>query len=738
MHPEKTGCIFILGTGFARILACAKKLTLYRKVHIRYKDGMYRVCSVATNSMCVHTKELEETMKKLYEPVSINKLELKNRIVMSPMSIGHTVDGFITDDVVELYKRRAAGGVGLIIFANMQWDKVRYNPTHGAMLTDEKFIPMLKKLTDGIHEGGSKVFAQLMHRGRCAKRESIQGEQAVAPSPIPGRFTHFEMPKELTVEEIHEFVKWQADAAVIAKKAGFDGVEIETNSGYLYGQFFSPLTNHRTDEYGGSMENRCRFMVETLAGIREAVGPDYPIALRVSGSDFMEGGCDGDDIADICELLDKTGYVDGFSITAGWHESAVPLITMEVPHGAWAYLGRQIKARVKAPVAQGMRMNIPKAEELIERGDFDAIVMGRPLLADPDAVKKAMAGKADTIRPCVGCNALCLDMAMASLPIGCIGNYECNRELALSNADGKLPTEVKSENPEKILVIGAGPSGLEFARVAALRGHKVTIWEKRNRTIGLSMYAATPPRRFDIRYLGQWLDRTCRDLGVEIVLNKEATAEDILAASKDFDRVVLACGSKAAIPPIPRDESVPIVHAWDVFEGSAKLGKNIVVVGGGDVGVEVAMYMGEIGTLSADELRFMMIYKTEPFEKLYELLNKGVHNIAIVEMGKKFAPDINPGSRWSIIARTKQLGVKMLKETKVLEITKEGVVVENAEGVMTLPADTVVIAAGAKPNDDLYNELKDKIAKLDIIGDAVKVARIPNAIEAGYTLAASI
>ncbi|CDB43164.1 putative uncharacterized protein [Firmicutes bacterium CAG:240] len=479
-------------------------------------------------------------------------------------------------------------------------------------------------------------------------------------------------------------------------------------------------------------------MVETLEGMRAAVGPDYPISLRVSGSDFMDGGCNGDDIAEICELLDKTGYVDGFSITAGWHESAVPLITMEVPHGAWAYLGRQIKARVKAPVAQGMRMNIEKAEELVDRGDFDAIVMGRPFLADPDVVNKAEAGKASTIRPCVGCNAKCLDMAMVSKPIGCIGNYECNREEELEDENGLMPTEKKSEHPEKILVIGAGPSGMEFARVAALRGHKVTIWEKRNRTIGLSLYAATPPRRYDIRYFGQWLERTCRELGVEIILNKEATAEDIIAASKDYDRVVLACGSKASIPPIPRDPSVPIVHAWDVFEGTAELGKNVVVVGGGDVGVEVAMYIGEIGTLTADELRFMMIYKTEPYEKLQQLLNHGVHNVAIVEMGKKFAPDINPGSRWSIIARTKQLGTKMLKETKVIEITKEGVVVENAEGRQTLPADTVVIAAGAKPNNDMYEQLVGKVKNVDCIGDAVKVARIPDAVESAYKLAASI
>lgn len=677
-------------------------------------------------------------MKKLYTPVMINKLELKNRIVMSPMSIGNTEDGFITDPIIEFYKRRAEGGVGLIVFANMQWDKVRFNPQHGALLTDEKFIPQLKKLTDAIHERGSKVFAQLMHRGRYANRASIQGVQAVAPSPIPSKFTRFEMPRELTVDEIHEFVEWQANAAAIAKRAGFDGIEIETNSGYLYGQFFSPLTNHRTDEYGGDLEGRTRFMVETLASMREAVGPDYPISLRVSGSDFLEGSCDGDDIVEICELLDKTGYVDGFSITAGWHESAVPLITMEVPHATWAYLGRQIKAKVKAPVAMGMRMNLQKALELTERGDFDAIVMGRVFLADPDFVNKAIAGQADLIRPCVGCNAKCLDNAMANKPIGCIGNYECNREAELMNAQGKLPTELKSDKPEKILVIGAGPSGMEFARVAALRGHKVTIWEKRNRTIGISMYAATPPRRYDIRYFGQWLERACRALGVEIVLNKEATADDIATVANDFDRVVLACGSKVFIPPIPRDPEAPICLAWDVFEGTAKLGKNVVIVGGGDVGVEAAMHIGEIGTLTADQLRFMMIYKPEPYEKLNELLNNGVHKVTVVEMGSKFAPDINPGSRWSIMARTRQLGVKMMKETKVLEIRKDSVLVESEEGQKLLPADTIVMAAGAEPNNDMYEQLKGKVAKLNLVGDAVNVGRIPEAVESAYKLAISI
>lgn len=677
-------------------------------------------------------------MKKLYTPFKINGLELRNRVVMSPMSVGHCVDGILDDAVADFYRSRALGGVGLIVFANMQWDKVRH--AHNVpLLTDEKYIPTLTHLTDAIHDGGAKVFAQIMHRGTSAPRATIDGLEAVGPSAVPRKFTHFEMPRALTVEEIKEFIVWQAEAAVIAKKSGFDGIELETNSGYLYGQFWSPLTNKREDEYGcQSMENRNRFIVETLTAIREAVGPDYPLQLRVSGSDLLKGGCTGDDIADICEYLDKTGLVDCFSITAGWHDSAVPLITMEVPFGNWNYLGRQIKAKVKAPVIMGMRQYIKEAEEVVERGEFDGVVIGRQWLADPDLVVKAMAGKYDEIRPCVGCNALCLDAAQAGKNVGCIGNFECNREEELKNADGLFPSQVKSAHPERILVIGAGPSGMEFARVSALRGHKVTIWEKRDRTIGLSLFAATPPRRYDIRYLGQWMERECRRLGVEIVLNKAATVDDIIAAAKDFDRVVVAAGSKAVMPPIPTEEGAKLVHAWDVFEGKAELGKNVVVVGGGDVGIEVAMTIAEIGTITAEQLRFMMIYDAEPADKLKQLLTHGFHNVTVVEMGKKFARDINPGSRWSIMFRTKQLGTRLMNETKVLKLGKDYVEVENADGVQKIPADTIVIAAGAKPNNDLYEALKDKLPKVDAIGDSVSVGRINNAVESAYRLAMTI
>lgn len=677
-------------------------------------------------------------MNKLYQPIRINKLELKNRIVMAPMSVGNTKDGFATERDVEFFRRRARGGAGLIVFANIQWDRVRYNPHDGALLFDESYVPSLKKVTDAVHAEGSKMFAQLMHTGRYSKQATHMNQQAVAPSAIPSRYTGYEMPRELTVDEIHEFVDWQAQAAKLAMEAGFDGIEIETNSGYLFGQFFSPLTNKRTDEYGGDLEGRTRFMVETLAAVREAVGPDVPIQIRVSGNDLMPGSCNGDDMAEICEYLDKTGYLDAISVTAGWHESAVPLVTMELPHATWAYLGRQIKKRVGCVVMQGMRLNIDSAERLVESGDVDMAVMGRPFLADPNIAKKATEGRKNEIRPCIGCNEYCLDMIMKHKTAGCIGNAECNNEIELMDENGLLPTEVKSDAPEKILVIGAGPAGMEFARVAALRGHKVTIWEKLNRTIGLTMLSSTPPRRKDIRLLTQWLDSECRRLGVDIVLNKEATVENLTAVQDQYDRVVLACGAKAFMPGISVEEGSDVVNAWDVLAGTASVGRNVVVIGGGATGVETAMFIAEMGTISAEQLRFMMIYDAEPYEKLKELLNTGSKKVSVVEMQHKLAADITPGCRWSIMARCRQLGVDMLKDTRVVSISKAGVTVSGEDGEKLIPADTVVMAAGARPSGDMAEKIQGLFSHVDVVGDAVTVGKIPDAIRSAYNIASKI
>lgn len=657
---------------------------------------------------------------------------------MSPMSMHNTLNGHATKRDILFYEARAKGGAGLIVFANMQWDKERYDEHSGALLISEEYIPSLKEVTDTVHKYGCAMFAQLMHMGRYASAATQRGLQPVAPSAIPTRFNKFEMPRELTREEIQEFVRWQAEAAGIAKKAGFDGIEIETNSGYLYGQFFSPLTNHRSDEYGGDIYGRTRFMTETLQAIRDEVGPEFPISIRISGNDFVPGSCNCEDIADICEVLDRTGLLDAISVTAGWHESAVPLISMEVPNASFAYMGRDIKKRVSCVVAQGMRMNIPTAEELVERGDVDMAVLGRLFLADPQLVEKAAAGRVEDIRPCMGCNAGCIDIAFKNQPAGCVINAECNNESFYADDDGKLPTEKRSGHPEKILVIGGGISGMEFARVASLRGHKVTILEKRMRTGGLSLLAATPPRRHDIAKLDRWLSHTCRELGVDIRLGCEADEAMLRAMASEYDRIVLACGCNKITLPFPVAPEAHVVHAWDVLENKAELGKNVVVVGGGATGVETAMFIAEIGTLTAEQLRFMMIFNAEPYDKLKQLLNTGSKHVSVVEMGHKFALDITPGCRWSIMARVKQLGVGLYADSKVLEIKRDSVLIEGPDGKTEIACDSVVIAAGAKPNGEFAEKLSDLTIPVSSFGDAVSVGKIPDAIRSAYKLAAEL
>lgn len=337
----------------------------------------------------------------------------------------------------------------------------------------------------------------------------------------------------------------------------------------------------------------------------------------------------------------------------------------------------------------------------------------------------------------MGCNAGCIDIAFKNQPAGCVINAECNNESFYADDDGKLPTEKRSGHPEKILVIG-GISGMEFARVASLRGHKVTILEKRMRTGGLSLLAATPPRRHDIAKLDRWRSHTCRELGVDIRLGCEADEAMLRAMASEYDRIVLACGCNKITLPFPVAPEAHVVHAWDVLENKAELGKNMVVVGGGATSVETAMFIAEIGTLTAEQLRFMMIFNAEPYDKLKQLLNTGSKHVSVVEMGHKFALGITPGYRWSIMARVKQLGVGLYADSKVLEIKKDSVLIEGPDGKTEIACDSVVIAAGAKPNGEFAEKLSDLTIPVSSIGDAVSVGKIPDAIRSAYKLAAEL
>lgn len=670
----------------------------------------------------------------LMTPGYIGNMQLKNRFIMAPMGHGFCDEDecYVNDRLIEFFRQRALGGYALIDVGAVQIDP-KLNTNAGILkLYDDSYIPGMQRLTQAIHEAGGKAMAQLLHQGRyCSSRE--YGQVGVAPSAVYSRYTG-ETPREMTIEEVKMMVDNYHDTAVRAVKSGFDAVEICTNSGYLIGQFLSPLTNLRTDKYGGkTLEERMTFMLEVIAAVRRAVGEDYPIVLRICCNDMVEGSNTNESACKVAAAAEKAG-VDAIHVTGGWHEATIPQTTMDIPHGAFLMYGKRIKDSVNIPVIQCNRMDVATAERAVYEGMIDFASFARQSLADPEMPNKTGAGKIEEIRPCVSCNQGCLDMRMKHRKITCLVNAEVGREAELLEG-GKLPTQRKSGDPENILVIGSGPAGMEFARVAASRGHNVTIWEKSGHMGGQFEVNSAPPGRHDFANFERYLEHECRRLGVSICLNKEATADSVLNAVNlgTFNRVVLATGANPAVPPIPGADGSNVCQAWDVLKRKVQVGKRVVIVGGGAVGVETGEFIAKMGTITPDVLQFFMTYKVENDESLNDMINHGTKTVTIVEMGKRLGADIGATTRWVMMDRLKKYGVNMMKLTKVVSIGPDYVEVESEDGTRrNIPADTVVLAAGSRSNNKLYNELQGKIEKLTVIGDAVKPAFVIDAVRAAY------
>jgi 2,4-dienoyl-CoA reductase (NADPH2) len=395
-----------------------------------------------------------EHLQKLFEPIKIGDVEIKNRIVMSPMGLMFCdEDCTVSDRFVEFYAQRARGGAGLIIVVTCYNDfgsKLPWSPA----LEDEKFLPGLKKLTDAVHEHGAKVFAQLMHQGASAFSFML-GTQPVSASEVRSGLTG-EMPRELTKDEIKLTIEHLAEGAAMVQKAGFDGVEIIGTGGYLINQFISPLTNKRTDEYGGDFKGRMRFPTELVQTIRERVGVDFPISYRSCGDSFMPGGNRQEDILQVVQAMEKAG-VDMINQAVGWHQAPMPMITMNVPRGTFVYLAQGIKEKVDVPVIACHRINDPiLAEKILFNHQADLIGFARPFLIDPEFPNKAAEGRYQEIRYCTACNT-CFDQIFSAKPVTCAFNPAVGRE--------KEFEIIPAEKPKKVVVVGGGIGGMEAARV---------------------------------------------------------------------------------------------------------------------------------------------------------------------------------------------------------------------------------------------------------------------------------
>jgi len=662
----------------------------------------------------------------LFTPIDINGMELKNRIVMTAMHLGYTPEGKVTDRLIDFYALRAKGGVGLIIVGGCVIDE------YGGMssmisIHDEQYVPGLKKLVDAVKGNGAKIAAQLYQAGRYTHSAMIGGRKPFSASAVRSRLTG-ETPRALDIEEIPGVQDRFVEAADRAKRAGFDAVEVLGSAGYLISQFLSPVTNKREDRYGGLLENRMRFGVEVMEKVRNAVGPDYPIIVRLAGNDFMEGGCTNVEAGIFAEALEKAG-VDLFNITGGWHETRVPQLTMNVPRGAYVYLAQGIKARVKKPALASNRINDPEmAEEILRSGEADMVTIARGLLTDPGLPRKAQEGSGHLIYHCIACNQGCFDEIFSLRPATCLVNPMAGREGEVSVAPAK--------KAKKVLVIGGGVAGMKAACVGAERGHNVSLVEQTDRLGGQILLNRLVPGREEMATTAGDLARNLENLGVKIMLNKRADAAFV--KEMEPDAIVVATGARPVRPEMSGVEMDHVVQAWDVLDGKRGVGRRVVVVGGNAVGLETALYLARIGTLSPEILHFLVTNHAESMETVSELLSRGSKEVTVIEMIRKAGKDIGLSTRWTIMAELRRLSVTIMTGTTAVAITKEGLEIEKEDGKGFLPADSVVLAVGSSAENALLNELEGLAPEIYAIGDAKSPRKAMEAIREGFEVGITI
>lgn len=636
---------------------------------------------------------------KLFEPLRIGKLDLKNRIYMLGTSLGYTPDYHVNDRLKAFYRERAQGGAALIAIGMALPSPMNNSTAEPGQadlgIWDDSFIPGFKQAVGVIHEYEAKAVCQIGLQYHWQKSTAVICEM-VGPSAVSTR--RGIEPRELSATEIQQIIGEFGDAVKRAREAGFDAVEYHAGIGYLINRFLSPLTNRRTDDYGGSLEKRLRFLLEIIKDSQKKAGTDFTYFCRLSADEFMPGGNTLEESRQIAVLLEKSGF-DCLNIQVGWHESAKPMLQNFVAPGAFAYVSEAIKKAVSIPVAAAYRINSPAvSERILTEGKADLIGMCRALIADPYLPRKAEMGSPDDIRPCIACG-YCMDVRLDGESLACSVNPRVGKEAA--------PRSCSPATPKRVLVVGGGPAGMEAAALAARRGHRVTLVEG-NRQLGGQLLAGAKLSYKDdiaryIRYLVKELDSA----GVEVKLS-ERVAPD-LVNKLNPDVVILAAGAIPLATDIPGIGEPNVVTATQVLNGEKIVGANVVVIGSGMVGCEVAEFLREQGK-----------------------------KVIILEMQPKPGSNIGRSVRPFLLGRLREAGIVIESNIRIEQITAQGVKARRDDKELSFAADSVVLAMGMQPNDGLFQELKNGRYELYPIGDCVKPGRIAGAVADAARIANAI
>ena len=667
---------------------------------------------------------------KLFTPLDLGFTTLRNRTLMGSMHIGLEEEKDGVEKLAAFYAERAAGGVGLIVTGGVSPNYAGWVAPFSSRMTRKSHAKEHKIITDAVHEHGGKICMQILHTGRYGYHPLI-----VAPSAIKAPINPMK-PRALSRWGIKSTIKDYANCAKMAQLGGYDGVEIMGSEGYLINQFLCPRTNQRTDEWGGSFDNRVKFALEICNAVRAAVGDKFIIIFRLSMLDLVEGGSSWEEVVQLAKLLEKAG-VTIINTGIGWHEARLPTIATMVPRAAFTWVTEKLKKEVSLPLITTNRINTPEvAEKVLSDGHADMVSMARPFLADADFVVKAERGQSDRINTCIACNQACLDHVFEQKRASCLVNpraaYETELNFPLTN------------HKKKLAVVGAGPAGLAFSCYAAERGHEVHLYDRDDKIGGQFNFAKRVPGKEEFYETLRYFENRLSDTGVNVHLGEEQSVAKL--SDQGFDEVVLATGIIPRKLDIPGIEHEKVLSYLDILRDNKEAGNKVAIIGAGGIGFDVAEFITEEHSLSTDADAWLKAWGIDKEYVNRGALTESAHPPSEKEVfllqrkSTKVGKGLGKTTGWIHRASLQSKNVQMIPGVSYDKIDDDGLHITVEDTQRVLDVDSIIVCAGQEPNKALYNELVDAGIKCRIIGGADVAAELDakRAIRQGAELAALI